>query len=136
MKTIWLALAGVTIVVARGALASGGIKGGRKRGSAAVRKLPAVALFLIGSGAVTLAQGQTLRTTGTEVFCRNKTDFPEYLAVANNKQSKDRTVPGCMEPKKGIRYKVLEEHPENGLDKIRLFVGGRGIDGYVIGRGE
>jgi hypothetical protein len=106
------------------------------RRSAAVRGFLAIALVLIGSGATALAQGQAFRTTGKEVFCRNKADFPQYLAVVNNKQVKDNTVPGCMEPKKGIRYKVLEEHPENGLDKIRLFVGGRGIDGYVMGRGE
>jgi hypothetical protein len=106
------------------------------RRSAVVRGFLAVAAFLIASGTAALAQGQTFRTTGKEVFCRNKADFPQYLAVVNNKQVKDNTVPGCMEPKKGIRYKVLEEHPENGLDKIRLFVGGRGIDGYVMGRGE
>ena len=113
-----------------------GARASRSGRSAVVWSFLAAASFLIASGTATLAQGQTLRTTGKEVFCRNKADFPEYLAVANNKQSKDHTVPGCMEPKKGIRYKVLEEHPENGLDKIRLFIGGRGIDGYVMGRGE
>jgi hypothetical protein len=106
------------------------------RRSPIVRKSLAVVSFLVVSAMTTHAGAKTLRTTGNEVFCRNKEDFPEYLAAVSSKSSKDHTVSGCMEPKKGLRYKVLEEHWENGLDKIRLFVGGRGIDGYVMGRGE
>lgn len=99
-----------------------------------MRSFLAIVSLLVASSAASLALGQTFRTTGKEVFCRNKADFPEYLAAVSNKQLKSRTVAGCMEPRKGIRYEVLEEHPENGLDKIRLFVGRRAIDGYVMGR--
>jgi hypothetical protein len=87
------------------------------------------------AAAATPAQGKVLRTTGSEVFCRNKTDFAEYLAVANDKKL-SHIVPGCMEPRKGLRYELLEEHPANGIDKIRLFMNGRRIEGYVLGRGD
>jgi hypothetical protein len=99
-----------------------------------MRIFAAIASFLIASGAASLAQGQTFRTTGNEVFCRNKTDFAEYLAVANDKKL-SRAVPGCMEPGKGLRYELLEERPPNGVDKIRLFMNGRRIEGYLLGRG-
>jgi hypothetical protein len=79
-------------------------------------------------------QGKVLRTTGNEVFCRNVTDFAEYLAVANDKKL-SHSVPGCMEPRKGLRYELLEEHTANGIDKIRLFMNGSRIEGYVLGRG-
>lgn len=87
------------------------------------------------AAAATPAQGKVLRTTGKEVFCRNMTDFAEYLAVANDKKL-SRAVAGCMEPRKGLRYELLEEHTANGIDKIRLFVNGSRIEGYVLGRGE
>lgn len=87
------------------------------------------------AAAATPAQGKVLRTTGNEVFCRNMTDFAEYLAVANDKKL-SHAVAGCMEPRKGLRYELLEEHTANGIDKIRLFVNGSRIEGYVLGRGE
>lgn len=77
------------------------------------------------------AAAQVLRTTGNEVFCRNKSDFPEYLAVVNNKQSSYHTVKGCMELRKGIRYRVIEEHPENGINKVHLYA--PPMDGYFMG---
>jgi hypothetical protein len=109
------------------------MKKSRLRRSAAVRSFFIVASVLIATAA-TAAQGKVLRTSGNEVFCRNKADFAEYLAVANDKKL-SRAVPGCMEPRKGLRYELLEEHPPNGVDKIRLFINGRRIEGYVIGRG-
>lgn len=81
------------------------------------------------------AQGKVLRTTGNEVFCRQMTEFAEYLAVANDKKLR-HAVPGCMQPRKGLRYELLEEHTANGIDKIRLFMKGNQIEGYVLGRGE
>ncbi len=96
------------------------------------RSFPII-LFGVGIALAGSAQAQVLRTTGNEVFCRNKSDFPEYLAVVNNKQFNYHTVKGCMELKKGMRYRVLEEHPENGISKIHLFVGRGAIDGYMIG---
>lgn len=93
-----------------------------------------VACLLAATAAATAAQGKVLRTTGNEVFCRNKTDFAEYLTVANDKKL-SRAVSGCMEPRKGLRYELLEEQPPNGIDKIRLFMNGRRIEGYMIGRG-
>lgn len=79
------------------------------------------------------ALARVLRTTGNEVFCRNKSDFPEYLAIVNDKQSRDHTVKGCMELRKGIRYQVIEEHPENGINKIHLYAPAGPMDGYVMG---
>jgi hypothetical protein len=77
------------------------------------------------------ALAQVLRTTGNEVFCRNKSDFPEYLAVVNNKQFNYHTVKGCMELRKGIRYRLIEEHPENGINKVHLYA--PQVDGYMMG---
>lgn len=90
-----------------------------------------IVLFVTGMLFADNAAAQVLRTTGNEVFCRNKSDFPEYLAVVNNKQSSYHTVKGCMELHKGIRYRVIEEHPENGINKIHLYA--PPVDGYVMG---
>lgn len=92
-----------------------------------------IVLFAAGILLADNAAAQVLRTTGNEIFCRNKSDFPEYLAVVNNKQFSYHTVKGCMELRKGIRYRVIEEHPENGIDKIHLFAPQGPVDGYVMG---
>jgi hypothetical protein len=94
-----------------------------------------VAFGCLLAAAATPAQCKVLRTTGNEVFCRNVTDFAEYLAVANDKKL-SHAVPGCMEPRKGLRYELLEEHTANGIEKIRLFMNGSRIEGYVLGRRE
>jgi hypothetical protein len=99
-----------------------------------VKRFVLVVGLLAASMAGIPAQSKVLRTTGNEIFCRNKTDFAEYLAVANDKKL-SHAVPGCMEPRKGLRYELLEEHSPNGVDKIRIFMNGRRIEGYVLGRG-
>lgn len=93
-----------------------------------------LAAFLFAIIALTArAQAQIRRATGNEVFCQNQADFAEYLAVVNSKQSGDHTVKGCMELKKGMRYRILEEHPENGINKIHLFLRRGAVDGYAFG---
>lgn len=87
----------------------------------------AVAAFFADS-----ATAQVLRTAGNELFCRNKADFPEYLAVVNNKQFSYHTVKGCMELRKGNRYRVIEAHPD-GIDEVHLYPPKGPLDGYIMG---
>lgn len=100
-----------------------------------MNRLLQIVAFVAAIASAANAQAQVLKTTGNEVFCRNKSDFPEYLAVVNNKDAKYHTVQGCMELKKGGRYRMIEEHPENGINKVHLYEGRGGIDGYMISGG-
>ena len=54
---------------------------------------------------------------GNEVFCRDESDFPEYLAVVNNKQFDYHTVKGCMELKEGMRYGSSKSTRKTGSAK-------------------
>jgi hypothetical protein len=99
------------------------------------RSLP-IALFILGLTAAGGAQAEVLTTKGNELFCRDRSKFPEYLAVMHNKQFNYHTVEGCRQPAKGTRYEVLEEAVETGIDKIRLFVGRRPTEGYLLVQGD
>lgn len=95
------------------------------------RSLP-IALFVLGMIAAGSAQAEALKTTGNEVFCRDRSKFPEYLAVVHNKQFNYHTVEGCRQPARGTRYEVLDEAVETGIDKVRLYDGRRPAEGYLL----
>ena len=79
------------------------------------------------------ALAQVLKATGNESFCRNKSDFPQYLAVVNNKQFSYHTVKGCMELKRGNRYRLIQSHPD-GIDEIHLYPPQGPKDGFILGQ--
>jgi hypothetical protein len=95
-----------------------------------------IALFVLGMTAAGSAQAEVLKTKGNELFCRDRSKFPEYLAVVNNKQFNYHTVEGCKQPAKGTRYEVLDEGVETGIDKVRLFISRRPTEGYLLVQGE
>jgi hypothetical protein len=91
-----------------------------------------IVLLIVGMLFAGHALAQVLRTAGNEAFCRDKSDFPEYLAVVNNNKFNYHTVKGCMELRKGIRYRVIEQHPD-GINKIHLYPPQGPADGYIMG---
>lgn len=95
------------------------------------RLLP-IALFLLGITLAAGAQAKSLRATGNELFCKDRSSFPEYLAVVHNKQFNQRTVAGCRQVPKGTGYEVLDSEVETGIDKVRLFIWPRPTDGYML----
>ena len=95
-------------------------------------RLPPISLFLLAIIIAAGAQAKSLRATGTELFCKDRTSFPEYLAVVHNKQFHQHTVPGCRQVPKGAVYEVLDNAVETGIDKVRLFVWPRPTDGYML----
>jgi hypothetical protein len=92
-----------------------------------------IVVFAVAMLFVHSALAQVLKAAGNEAFCRDKADFPEYLAVVNNKQFSYHTVKGCMELRKGNRYRVIEEHPD-GIDEIHLYPPQGPVDGYILGQ--
>ena len=92
------------------------------------RALP-IALFVSVLAGATHAQAESLRTKGGELFCRDRSNFPEYLA---DRQAGSHAVKGCRQPAKGTRYEVLEDAVETGIDKVRLYDGSRPIEGYLL----
>ena len=72
------------------------------------RWLP-IALFVFVLTVATNAQAEFLTTKGGELFCRDRSNFPEYLAVVHNKQASYHTVEGCRQPAKGTRYEVVKD---------------------------
>lgn len=99
------------------------------------RSLPVV-LFVLGIAVAGSAQAKSLRTTGHELFCQNRSSFPEYLAVVHNKQFNYHTVAGCRQLARGTAYEVLDENVETGMNKVRVFVWPRPTDGYMLVEGE
>lgn len=95
------------------------------------RSLP-IALFAVVTIAATFAHAESLRTKGGELFCRDRSNFPEYLAVVHNKQASYHAVEGCRQPAKGTRYELLKEGVETGIDKVRLYVRSRPTEGYLL----
>lgn len=95
------------------------------------RLLP-TALFVFVVAATTNARAESLTTKGSELFCRDRSNFPEYLAVVHNKQASYHAVEGCRQPAKGTRYDVVKEGVETGIDKVRLYVRSRPIEGYLL----
>jgi len=99
------------------------------------RPLPIV-LFVIAITVAGGAQAKALRANGHELFCQNRSNFPEYMAVVHNKQFDYHTVAGCRQVAKGTRYEVLEDSVETGISKVRLYVWPRPIDGYILVEGQ
>ncbi|MFZ2064443.1 MAG: hypothetical protein WAV27_00530 [Xanthobacteraceae bacterium] len=99
------------------------------------RWLP-IALFVFVLTAATNAQAEFLTTKGGELFCRDRSNFPEYLAVVHNKQASYHTVEGCRQPAKGTRYEVVKDSVETGIDKVRLYVRSGPIEGYLLVQGN
>jgi hypothetical protein len=100
-----------------------------------IRSLPIV-LSILGIAFAGGAQAKSLKTTGKELFCKDRSNFPEYLAVLHSNQFNYHTVAGCRQVAKGTRYEVLEDNVETGMDKIRLFVWPRPTDGYMLVEGQ
>ncbi|MGH6670828.1 MAG: hypothetical protein ACRECV_02495 [Xanthobacteraceae bacterium] len=98
------------------------------------RSLP-IALVVLGI-AIAGAQAKSLKAKGNELFCQNRANFPEYLAVAHDTQFNYHTVAGCRQVAKGTRYQILEGNVETGMDKVRLFVWPRPTDGYLLVQGD
>lgn len=92
------------------------------------RSLP-IALLVFAVIAATQAQAESLRTKGGELFCRDRSNFPEYLA---DRGAGHHAVKGCRQPAKGTRYEVLKEAVETGIDKVRLYDGSRPVEGYLL----
>lgn len=95
-----------------------------------------IALFVFVLTAATNAQAEFLTTKGGELFCRDRSNFPEYLAVVHNKQASYHTVEGCRQPAKGTRYEVVKDSVETGIDKVRLYVRSGPIEGYLLVQGN
>jgi hypothetical protein len=92
------------------------------------RSLP-IALLVFAVTAATQAQAESLRTKGGELFCQDRSNFPEYLA---DRGAGHHAVKGCRQPAKGTRYEVLKEAVETGIDKVRLDDGSRPVEGYLL----
>lgn len=99
-------------------------------------RLLSIVLFVFVLTAETSARTEFLKTKGDELFCRDRSNFPEYLVVVHNKKFNDHTVEGCRQPAKGTRYEVLEEGVETGIDKVRLYIRPRPTEGYLLRQGE
>ena len=98
-----------------------------------VGRLLPVALLVFAMTAATHAQAESLRTKGGELFCRDRSNFPEYLA---DRGASHHAVKGCRQPARGTRYEVLKEAVETGIDKVRLYDGSRPIEGYLLVQGK
>lgn len=98
------------------------------------RLLP-IALLVLVMTVATNARAEFLTTKGGELFCRDRSNFPEYLAVIHNKQASYHTVEGCRQPAKGTRYEVVKS-VETGIDKVHLYVRSRPIEGYLLVQGN
>lgn len=96
------------------------------------RSLP-IALLVFAMTVATQAQAESLRTKGGELFCRDRSNFPEYLA---DRGANRHAVKGCRQPAKGTRYEVLKEAVETGIDKVRLYDGARPTEGYLLVQGK
>ncbi|HTV31058.1 MAG TPA: hypothetical protein VMF32_25215 [Xanthobacteraceae bacterium] len=99
------------------------------------RALPII-FFCIATIFAQSVDAEPLRANGGELFCRDRKKFPEYLATVNDKKSDDRTVDGCKQLRKGVRYEVIDAGVETGIDKVRLLGGRRAIDGYMLVEGR
>jgi hypothetical protein len=99
-----------------------------------VERLLPIALFVFVVAAH--AQAEFLTTKGGELFCRDRSNFPEYLAVVHNIQASYHTVEGCRQPARGTRYEVVKDSVETGIDKVRLYVRSRPIEGYLLVQGN
>lgn len=95
-----------------------------------------IALLVLAMSVAGSAQARHLRAAGKELFCQNRSSFPEYLAVVHSKQFNYHTVAGCRQVAKGTAYDVLDANVETGMDKVRLFVWPRPTDGYMLVGGE
>jgi hypothetical protein len=94
-----------------------------------VGRLLPIALLVFAVAAATQAQAESLRTKGGELFCRDRSNFPEYLA---DRGAGHHAVKGCRQPAKGTRYEVLKEAVETGIDQVRLYDGSRPVEGYLL----
>lgn len=96
----------------------------------------AVAVILVCLGFVSPASARALRTTGNEVFCANANDLMDFAAAVSSK-SDESAVPGCMKLRRGLRYRVLSDEPDQPT-RIRVERGlGRGtVEGYTISIGD
>jgi hypothetical protein len=82
------------------------------------------------------AAAKALRTTGNEVFCVNAHDLMDYAAAVSSKSEADQSaLPGCMKLKKGLRYRVLSEEPDQPAH-IRVERGRGAVEGYTISIGR
>jgi hypothetical protein len=98
----------------------------------------ALAVILVCLGLVSPASARALRTTGNEVFCANANDLMDFAAaVSTRNEGNEGAVPGCMKLRRGLRYRVLSDEPDQPT-KIRVERGlGRGtVEGYTISVGE
>jgi hypothetical protein len=90
----------------------------------------------LAGGADDHGEDQVVKATGHEVFCREKKNFLEYLAVTRTDKFSYHAVSGCMQLKKDTRYKVVGPDLESGMTKIHILGGRasglRGIDGYIL----
>jgi hypothetical protein len=95
-----------------------------------------VAIFLVCFGLMSPAAAKALRTTGNEVFCVNAHDLMDYAAAVSSKSEADQSaLPGCMKLKKGLRYRVLSEEPDQPAH-IRVERGRGAVEGYTISIGR
>jgi hypothetical protein len=94
-----------------------------------VGRLLPIALLVFAVASATQAQAESLRTKGGELFCRDRSNFPEYLA---DRGAGHHAVKGCRQPAKGTRYEVLKEAVETGIDQVRLYDGSRPVEGYLL----
>jgi hypothetical protein len=101
-----------------------------------VGRLLPIALLVLVMTVATNARAEFLTTKGGELFCRDRSNFPEYLAVIHNKQASYHTVEGCRQPAKGTRYEVVKDSVETGIDKVHLYVRSRPIEGYLLVQGN
>jgi hypothetical protein len=90
-----------------------------------VGRLLPIALLVLVMTVATNARAEVLTTKGGELFCRDRSNFPEYLAVIHNKQASYHTVEGCRQPAKGTRYEVVKDSVETGIARY-TFTSGRG----------
>ena len=102
----------------------------------------AVAVILVCLGLVSPASAKALRTTGNEIFCVNSHDLMDYAATVAAKSEgqeavkthgKAAALPGCMKLRRGLRYRVLSDEPDQPT-RIRIERGlGQGtVEGYTI----
>ncbi len=95
-----------------------------------------IVLFILWMTAAMTARAEVLRIKGNELFCRDRAKFPEFSVVVHNDRSKRQTIEGCRQPHKGVRYEVLEEGVETGIDKVHLYDGRRPVEGYLLVQSE
>ncbi len=105
----------------------------------------AAAVILVCLGLVSPGSAKALRTTGNEIFCVHAHDLMDFAATVSAKSEdkqadkigkKEAALPGCMKLKRGLRYRVLSDEPDQPA-RIRIESGlGRTVEGYTISIGE